>query len=241
MKRILILEDNYKSAHIIEQAMYKINVDIKVYLIHDIKEAYAAVMLNRIDVLIIDIVLDTKKPGDTSGVKFVEDIRKMNQYQFSPVIFVTSLEDPEFYAYRELHCYGYIEKPFDVMQIQKLVKEALCFQVPDIEEKVLYFRKDGILYPVNCKEVVFAESTNHKMCFHFANETELTIYYKTCKQLVEEAAISDFVQCNKGTIINKNYVTNVDITNNVITMKEHIKINIGQAYKKMIIEAFKWY
>ena len=98
MKRILILEDNYKSAHVIEEALYKIDVDIKVYLIQNIKEAYVTVMLNRIDVFIIDIVLDTKKPGDTSGVKFVEDIRKMNQYQFSPVIFVTSLEDPEFYA-----------------------------------------------------------------------------------------------------------------------------------------------
>lgn len=241
MKRILILEDNYKSAHIIEEALYKIDVNIKVCLIQNIKEAYAAIMINRIDVFIIDIVLDTKKPGDISGVKFVEDIRKMSQYQFSPVIFVTSLEDPEFYAYRELHCYGYIEKPFDVMQIQKLVKEALCFRIPSTEEKVLYFRKDGILYPVNCKEVVFAESTNHKMCFHFANETKLTIYYKTCKQLIEEAAISDFVQCNKGTIINKSYVLNVDITNNIITMKDHTLINIGQAYKKMIIEAFKWY
>lgn len=240
MKKILILEDNYKSAHTIEEALYKIDVELKVFLVQDIKEAYTAVMNNQIDAFIIDIVLDTKKPGDTSGVKFVQDIRKMNQYQFSPVIFVTSLEDPEYYAYRELHCYAYIEKPYDVIQIQNLVKEALRFQA-QTEEKVLYFRKDGILYPVNCKEVVFAESTNHKMCFHFANTTQLTIFYKTCKQFLEEAATSDFVQCNKGTVVNKSYVSNIDITNNVITMKDQSKISIGQAYKKRIVEVFKWY
>ena len=237
MKKILILEDNIKSATIIENALYNINNQIQVISVTCVDEAYPIVINNRIDILIVDIILDTSKQGDTSGIRFVEKLRMFTQYKFTPVIFVTSLEDPVIYAFRELHCYGYIEKPFDIKQIQKLVAEALTYEVPDTEDKILYFRKEGILYPVNCQSIVYAESSNHKMCFHFDNKTELTISYKSCKQILEEAEMKELLQCNKSTIINRKHIINIDLTNSVITLRGNARINIGNAYKKKLIEA----
>lgn len=237
MKKILILEDNIKSAAIIEKALYKISDKIHVFSVTCVDDAYPIIVNDRVDVLIVDIILDTSKQGDTSGIKFVQNLRMFTQYKFTPVIFVTSLEDPAIYAFRELHCYGYIEKPFDIKQIQKLVVEALTYEAPYIEDKTLYFRKDGILYPVNCKNIVYAESSNHKMCFYFENKTELTIGYKSCKQLLEEAEIKELLQCNKGTIINRRHIVNIDLTNGVVTLRGNVRINIGNAYKKKLIEA----
>lgn len=237
MKKILILEDNIKSAEIIENALYRISDKVKIFLVTCVDKAYPIMINNRIDVLIVDIILDTSRPGDTSGIKFVENVRKIAQYRFTPVIFVTSLEDPEIYAFRELHCYGYIEKPFDIKQIEKLVLEALTYEAPDTEDKILYFRKDGILYPVNCKNIVYAESANHRMCFFFENRTELTIGYKSCKQVLEESKMEELLQCNKGTIINRRHIINVDLVNGIVTMRGNIRVNIGNAYKKKLVEA----
>lgn len=237
MKKILLLEDNIKSAAIIENALYKVSDKIQVFSVTCTDEAYPLIVNNRIDVLIVDIILNTSKQGDTSGIKFVQKLRMFAQYKFTPVIFVTSLEDPVIYAFRELHCYGYIEKPFDIKQIQKLVVEALTYEAPDTEDKTLYFRKDGILYPVNCKNIVYAESSNHKMCFYFENKTELTIGYKSCKQVLEEAEMKELLQCNKGTIINRRHIVNIDLTNGVVTLRGNVRINIGNAYKKKLIEA----
>lgn len=237
MKKILILEDNIKSATIIEKILYEISNKIQVFHVTCADKAYPIIVNNRIDIFIVDIILDTSKQGDTSGIKFVKNLRMYTQYKFTPVIFVTSLEDPAIYAFRELHCYGYIEKPFDIKQIQKLVVEALSYEASDIEDKTLYFRKDGILYPVNCKNIVYAESSNHKMCFYFENKTELTIGYKSCKQLLEEAEMKELLQCNKGTIINRRHIVNIDLTNGVVTLRGNVRINIGNAYKKKLIEA----
>lgn len=237
MKKILILEDNIKSATIIEKTLYEISNKIQVFHVTCADKAYPIIVNNRIDIFIVDIILDTSKQGDTSGIKFVKNLRMYTQYKFTPVIFVTSLEDPAIYAFRELHFYGYIEKPFDIRQIQELVVDALTYEAPYVEDKILYFRKDGILYPVNCKSIVYAESSNHKMCFHFENKTELTIGYKSCKQVLEEAEMKELLQCNKGTIINRRHIVNIDLTNSVVTLRGNIRINIGNAYKKRLIEA----
>lgn len=71
---------------------------------------------------VVDIVLDIAMPNDASGIKFARDMRNLQQYKFTPIIFLTSLHDPEIYAYRELHCYGYVEKPFDPKEVEILFK-----------------------------------------------------------------------------------------------------------------------
>lgn len=239
-KKVLILEDNIKSAGLIKQLLSECDKNAKVYIEKSMDNAYALVMQNRIHLFIIDIILDTSRPGDTSGIKFVESVRSIARYKHTPVIFITALQDPEIYAFRELHCYGYIEKPFAVEQVKKLLKDALDYRVVDRDEYVLHFRKDGVLYPISCRDIVYAQSTNHKICFYLANGTEFTVHYKTCRQILEEAEYDEFIQCNRGTIVNRRYISNIDVTNSLITMERNIKLDIGIRYKKKFIEALQW-
>lgn len=239
-KKILILEDNNKSANLIRQLLQECDKNAKVYIEKNIDYAYALIMQNRIHLFIIDIILDTAQPGDTSGIKFVESVRNITKYKHTPVIFITALQDPEIYAYRELHCYGYIEKPFAVEQVKKLLKDALDYSAVDQKDTVLHFRKDGVLYPISCGEIIFAQSTNHQICFYLANGTKFTVHYKTCKQILEEAEYDEFIQCNRGTIINRKYIKNIDVTNGLITLDKNIKIDIGIRFKKKFIEALQW-
>lgn len=147
-KKVLILEDNDKTALLLKQLLEECGSPVKIYIEKDIEQAYALVMQNRIQLFVIDIILDISKAGDTSGIRFAEAVRSITKYKYTPMIFITSLQDPEIYAYRELHCYGYIEKPFAIEQVKKQLAEALECNISVENDCMLHFRKDGILYPI---------------------------------------------------------------------------------------------
>lgn len=239
-KKVLILEDNDKTALLLQKLLKECGSPVKVYIEKDVEHAYALVMQNRIQLFIIDIILDVSTKGDTSGIRFAETVRSIAKYKYTPMVFITSLQDPEIYAYRELHCYGYIEKPFAIEQVKKLLVEALECNLTTENDSVLHFRKDGILYPIQCSEVIYAQSINHTICFYLTNGTEFRISYKTCRQILEEAEYDEFLQCNRGTIVNRKYISNVDLTNGVVTLLEKITVDIGIRYKKKFIEALQW-
>ena len=239
-KKVLILEDNNKNAVLIKQLIQECNKNAKVYIEKDLNRAYALVMQNTIQLFVVDIVLDTSQPGDASGIRFVESVRNISKYKYTPVIFITGLQDPEIYAYRALHCYGYIEKPFAVDQVRKQLKDALDYNATDQKEYMLHLKKDGVLYPISCRDVIYAQSTNHQICFYLANGTEFTVNYKTCKQILDEAEYDEFIQCNRGTIVNRKYIKNVDVANDLITLEKNIMVDIGVRFKKKFIEALQW-
>ena len=184
--------------------------------------------------------LNTKKAGDTSGLRLVERIRTIPKYMFTPVVFVTSLEDTTKYAYTDLNCLSYIEKPFSPERVKQVVKKALNFSTEKEKEQTYCFRKDGILYPVKVDDIFYMESINHEICIHMKKDNLLTIPYKTCKQLLSEIDASCLIQCSRSTIINKNHVYNIDIQNRYISFKDiNDKVLIGITFKKKVLAEFE--
>jgi len=41
-------------------------------------------------------------------------------------------------------------------------------------------------------------------------------------------------------IVNRKYISNVDLSNGVVTLRENIKVDIGIRYRKKFIEALQW-
>ena len=88
------------------------------------------------------------RPGDTSGLNFVEDIRRLKCYGFTPVIIVTALQDEKLVTYEKLHCYSFVEKPFDEDGLKEVIEEALAFPGTGNGTKILKFRKESIILAV---------------------------------------------------------------------------------------------
>jgi len=240
VKNILILEDNVLMNEHLQKIVREVDNRNQIISVINVKDACQCILEKRIDLFIIDIILDTSVPGDSSGLKFVDRIRKISNYLFTPVIFVTSLEDAKLYTYEKLHCYSFIEKPFDSEKLKMLVRECLNF--PSLEErrKTLYFRKDGIILAVDREDIVYAESINHNMNIHTIQGDVLEIPYITLKKLREEADSANLIQCSRSTIVNIVFIDNVDIPNQIIRLKEDYgKVEIGIVYKKKLKELFK--
>ncbi len=240
MKKILILEDNRKTLEYLQNLAYEVSPGNEIFALDNRKDAYQCALEKRIDLFIVDIILDPDIPGDSSGLKFVDSIRQIKHYAFTPVIFETSLTDGKLYAYDKLHCYSYIEKPFQADQVKALIEQCLSFPSSHPEEKTLYFRKDGIILAVDREEIVYVESIRHMVHIHTCRKDVLKIPYMTIKKLLEEADSPDMVQCSRNTVINKRFVCNVDIPNGVIQLKDDLgRIEIGTKYKKIIKEIFR--
>ena len=238
-KAILIIEDDAEQLDMLKQLVMAVGANAEIYTADNVTSAYRILMEKTIDVFLADIILDTTKPGDTAGIRLVEKIRKIPKYMFTPVIFITSLEDPAMYAYTDLNCMGYIEKPFAPEQVVKLVVKALNYTTEREKEVSLTFRKDGILYPVKLKEIVYMESLNHIMYIHLLDGSVLEIPYKTCKQVMQETDTNCLMQCNRSTLVNKEYVLSIDAPNRFLTLKDDLgMLDIGITYKKKILAEF---
>ena len=239
MKRVLILEDNAIHRKTLLKLLKEID-DIQVYEAENKEQAYAISMDNIINLFLVDIILDTKNNGDVSGLKFVERIRKIPQYSFTPLIFITSLEDPKLHAYRNLHCYGYIEKPFDKSEVLNLIRKALKFpehQQQD-EPQQLYLRIDGVVYCIQQDDIIYVEHTMRQLVINTTKE-KISIPYKTLNSFMDDVSEDKFIKCSRSTVINKGYVQNVDIVNKYIKLRGIDElIEIGPSMKKRIVDEF---
>lgn len=240
MRKILVLEDNLAALEHLTGIIRELDMRSEVYSFADLKDAYQCAMERTIDLFLIDIILDTSHPGDVSGLKFAENIREVESYRFAPIIFITSLEDSKLYTYEKLHCYSFIEKPFDEEQVKQSVEQCLKFPENGNGRKTLFFRKEGVILAVEREDITYAESSGHIMHIYTRQGDVLKIPYITLKKLLEEVDNPDFIQCSRNTIINRRYIQNVDIPNRMIHLKgSSDMVEIGVMFKKHIKECFQ--
>jgi len=233
---VLIIEDHKEQAQALELLVKKVNANATVYYAKDEKEAYVYILEREIHVFIVDIILHTEHSADTSGIKLVEKIREIPRYLFAPVIFITALEDSELYAYRELKCYSYIEKPFSENQVIRVLEKAMRYPGESQNEKTLFFRKDGIIFPVKTQDVVYFEFHDRKVKVFFSQRKNLEFPYVTVKKILEDTE-TGFLQCSRTAIVNEKMIENIDLTNGYIRMKGiNEPLEIGKSFRKKIME-----
>lgn len=238
-RRVMIIEDNESVLQMLSEIVKGIDSEIEVFEFSSLEHAYDMALENTIDVFLVDIILDSDDRSDISGLHFVDRIRTIAQYEFTPVIFITALEDPKLYAYSELHSFSYLEKPFQTEQVREAVEKALRFPRSRRKDKPLFFRKEGILYSLRCSEIVYIENVKHQVYFHRVNGEVITMPYKALKQILEEADDSELLQCNRNVIINREYIHSIDIMNRFIMLKGIEKpINIGRTHLKKVSRLF---
>ncbi|MCH5255228.1 MAG: response regulator transcription factor [Lachnospiraceae bacterium] len=236
MKTILIVEDNLRSKEMLVKIINDLKMDVEISTASTREEAAVLAMENDIDLFMLDIILNVSNPGDVSGMQFAEYIRTIPKYKFTPIIFITALEDPALHAYSELHCYYYVEKPYDAKKVAEVISEALEFPSAKKEQNNIFFRKDGILYKKEISEIIYIENTRAGQTVHCTNGN-LKLSYKPSKVIMKELGSDRFVQCSRYIILNKDYIDKIDTVNRYIQLKGLKEpIEFGDAYKKKFLK-----
>lgn len=66
--------------------------------------------------------------------------------------------------------------------------------------------------------------------------------YKSCKNMLLELKSDKFVKCNKNTIINVDFILNIDPVNRYITLvNEYGVLEIGQRIKQKFLNKIEVY
>ena len=144
------------------------------------------------------------------------------------------------YAYAQLHSFSYIEKPFDIDCVKDAIAKALRMPQAHINDRQMFFCCVFFFFFVFCFVFFFFVFLDHKAHFHKVTGEELIIPKKTCRQILEEADNDALIQCNRGVIINRNYIEHIDLTNRCIRMRGiDAGIVIGVTFVKKIIGMIK--
>lgn len=232
MKTVLIVEDNVRSLEVLVKIVQGIDRDINLKTASSIETAYLLAVENDVDLFLVDIILNPQDSGDVSGIRFANNVRSFSRYTYTPIIFITSLEDPKLYAYSEIHCFQYIEKPYNIVKVTQIIKDALYLPVEKCCNQSIFFRKEGILYKLGISEIMYIENARNGRIIHAVNG-DLELPYKPSKAILEELCSSKFVQCSRFTIINKDFIESIDEVNRYIKLRGRKElVEIGIIFKK---------
>lgn len=239
MKEVLILEDKEETRMMLAYLVKEVQADAIVYEASDEKEAYDIAMKKTIDLFLVDLILHPDEKADVSGGDFAQNMRNVEKYFFTPIIIITSMYDPKMCMYSSVHCYQFIEKPFDSEKVKKTIGEAIRYCTKRQKDSPLLFRTDGVLEMATVGEIVYIESVEHKLIIH-TTEEKFEIPYKTCNRVLTELDCDDFTLCRRGTIVNLEYIRKVDPVNRYIYLADKMGVlEIGPILKKNFMKTIK--
>ena len=144
---VLVVEDNPKARKMLVSMLKDLDVELNILDTDNIDTAYRYAVQYNIHLFLLDIVLDTSVRGDTAGMTFATHVLEFEKYRKTPIIFITSLEDYKLFAYSELHCYQYIEKPFDQEQAMCKIRKRKN-DLPSSERTEFYFQLNWIKFNI---------------------------------------------------------------------------------------------
>jgi two-component system LytT family response regulator len=240
MRKVLILEDNKTVMESIKKVVRDVNGGVEILTADNPVTACRLAMGEDIALFIVDIILNQNNPNDASGLDFISYIRGMKKYDFVPVIITTSVADAKLYAYDQLECFRYLEKPFDEQQLSKAVARALQMPQKTDEERCIHLRDETTIQVQKVKEIIYIYYKDRKLLIRSVDGIT-TFYYKSIMEIKKQLMDSSFLQCNRNTLVNRDFVLKINRKQNEIVLKNNYGvIKMGSVYRKKIIEEFTY-
>lgn len=208
----------------------------EVYGYDHVESAYQCMEQHEINLFIVDIRL-MKEECDRSGYEFVEKLRKRTEYRFTPVIFVTGLEEPRSDAYKELHCMGYLQKPLDREQVSRMV--SMCLDFPRQEQpKRICVRQEGVYLFVESDQIVYLQTKRKQLFIRLKNGEIQKFAYVPLRDILEQMPSEKMILCGKGIAVNRKCIDRVKVKEREVYLKEiEEPIPIGLNYMSKVIHS----
>ncbi|SNS82917.1 Response regulator receiver domain-containing protein [Anaerovirgula multivorans] len=154
MLNILVVEDNQVERKNLVRLLKNVNNDVRIYEADTGERAMKTLKEEVIGLFFLDIELP-----DTTGLKIAEKIRAIPQYELTYMVFVTTHVYYQLEAFKQYHCYDFIEKPYkkeDVVEISDRLIRGITKET--YKEKVVGFEMKNYILKVFHKDILFIES-----------------------------------------------------------------------------------
>ncbi|WP_026673447.1 LytR/AlgR family response regulator transcription factor [Alkalihalobacterium bogoriense] len=228
---ILLVEDDAHIQQLFQSALLEIKVKMNLFISGYASKALEIAKEKEIDIFIFDIQLT-----DYKGTELAKQLRTIEKYRFTPMIFATALAGEELTAYREIKCYHFLIKPFSKEEIIKIVDEVASYKSHIVQpSKSIRLEQKSFILELDVNKIVYVESFGKKVEIHLIATNgvekieEISGY--SLKKLYELLHEFDFIQCHKSYLVNKRYIEKINKTIACIKLScNQQEIPIGKKY-----------
>lgn len=230
--------------------MNRLSMEYSVKIVRNYSTAYRIIVEHQVDVLVCGPSEVQLHRNMADAYRFMESARRLKQYEETPIILISDVEDPSSYCNQELSCYAIIDslaiehRLCDTLGLalqeprHRRVRACPRLRQDKMEARMLYIQNQNVLYPVKCVEISHVQTLNRGVELSLHNGVKYEVHYITLQQFLEAADAWYFRQCSRSGIINANYIQSIDYTNRVITMRNSEQLAIGSTYVKALHEQF---
>lgn len=229
MKKILIIEDEKNIANQLEYLAYDQNPNIIIYKAGSKVEVMKILKNHTMNAFFIDIQLE-----DYNGLELAKELRKLLDYQFVPMVFITAAPTRELEAFRQVHSYDYILKPFTLDEVKKVFKEILLdyFNESGYEETIVLEYK-SYHHTIKTRDILYVEMYNRRI--HLITKDDNIEYNVMSLTKFHEKLPELFIRVHQSYIINKRYLESYSLSLFLIKLVGcDTEIPIGRSFIKNI-------
>lgn len=223
--RIIVVEDEPIFANTIERIIEDLGYEL-VGMTDNSEEMLRFFVSLKPDLALMDIHIK----GSMTGIEVAKKVA--NSDYAVPIIFITSYADKHIFDQaKEANPYAYIVKPIDTKLLQRTIELAILrYSQPDNVEdkqvwkkdilvrKSLFIKTNNKLQKVNIEDILFIEVID-KYC-EVQTYKDKYLVRMTLKEIEDRLPASDFVQIHRSTIVNANFIEDIDLKDNFLTLND---------------------
>lgn len=256
MYNILLVEDDLIQGNALKVILKAFRrAPIHVDIVRDYPSAIAHLKHSNYDIFILDILLsgggiqavnadplsgffeidsgkgvsdqESCRP-ERNGIAVGRQIRALQNYRFTPIIYVTSMPGYVQEALNETGCIYYVTKPYSPDQIYAALDRALHMPLSKPPTFTFHSFWGGDI-SLEEKDILYISCTKqHRMSVFSVNGEYETDEYSMRE--LEKTLGGSFLRIHKSHLVNKSHVTNYDKTRRALTI-EGKELPVGRLYK----------
>ncbi|WP_446896941.1 LytR/AlgR family response regulator transcription factor [Clostridium sp. LBM24168] len=213
MVNVLVVEDEKVERENLVRMIYESGKNIKVW---EAASKYSALDISRktpIDFFYIDIALK-----NSSGMDLALELRCIERYKLSWIIFVTSNVNYMLEAFRKTHCYDYIVKPYDkdrVIEITKLLISGSYGRIEDkkVDKYVSFNLSTDISVRIKVKDIIFI-AVNLRLTTIYTKSRNYKLRKMSLKKVLIMINCKDIIQTHRAYAVNINFINSIQKISN---------------------------
>ena len=215
MKGLLFATDE-KYVSFYEGFIKKTRPDARILYCKTASAANQILLREWVDWIIVDLTTETEHGMDTSGLDFLNGIRRIRGYFLVPVVFVCDLSDENGHFKRDLHCYEVFQKPLNQKSFQDKVGPMLLHAdernlMKDI--CALHYIKDRnkALHVMKEDEIIWFELHSHNG--HIVTmDGVYDVPVEALRENKELLQSDQFIQANRSDYVHRRQIRTIEPT-----------------------------
>lgn len=235
IENYLILEDHHEQAKALSILIKNYRSDTSVHIATSISQAFLLLEAYTFDAFFLDIQLSEQHTLSGNGIQFGQLLRTSPIYHNTPIIYVTSFGEYMSEAINRIHCYGFLQKPYQPSDVYSLLDSLT--NAPTVRSLQLR-TNEYVIREISYNDLLHVHSKGRYLYYHTLYEVFTSRQYTL--QTLSDLLPDYFFRCHKSHLFNYHYFASYDASNQCVRLLNYAEpIPVGRNYKDIFTKCNK--